>query len=87
VKSSSIPKTTALIANRPKPCEYEVIENPEKWDEMIERSNGGRTVPQIFIGDTHVGGAMDMFELDKKGGLDPLLAPFLKRLAHNPTAA
>ncbi len=67
--------------------EYEVIENPEKWDEMIARSNGGRTVPQIFIGETHVGGAMDMFELDKTGGLDPLLAPFLKRLAHKPTAA
>ncbi len=60
--------------------EYEVIENPEKWDEMIARSNGARTVPQIFIGDTHVGGATDMFALDKQGGLDPLLAPYLKRL-------
>lgn len=60
--------------------EYDIQTDPALVDEMIERSNGGRTVPQIFIGDTHVGGAMDMFELDKKGGLDPLLTPFLKRL-------
>ena len=53
--------------------EYEVADNPEKLAEMIERSNGGRTVPQIFIGDTHVGGAMDMFALDDAGKLDPLL--------------
>jgi len=63
--------------------EYDVLQNPEKLPEMIERSNGGRTVPQIFIGKTHIGGAMDMFELDRRGGLDPLLAPFLRR----PTAA
>lgn len=53
--------------------EYEVADNPEKLAEMIERSNGGQTVPQIFIGDTHVGGAMDMFALDDAGKLDPLL--------------
>ena len=53
--------------------EYEVADNPAKFAEMIERSNGGRTVPQIFIGDTHVGGAMDMFALDEAGKLDPLL--------------
>lgn len=60
--------------------EYEVLQNPERLPEMIERSNGGRTVPQIFIGNTHIGGAMDMFELDRQGGLDPLLAPFLEKL-------
>lgn len=58
--------------------EYEVIEQPEKFDEMVERSNGGRTVPQIFIGDVHVGGGTDIVNLDKAGGLDPLLEPFLK---------
>lgn len=47
--------------------------NPELRDEMIARS-GRRTVPQIFIGDTHVGGCDDLFELDRQGGLDPLLA-------------
>jgi glutaredoxin 3 len=34
---------------------------------------GRRTVPQIFIGDTHVGGCDDLFELDQRGGLMPLL--------------
>lgn len=41
---------------------------------MTTRSNGGRTVPQIFIGDTHVGGFDDLVALDRAGGLDPLLA-------------
>jgi glutaredoxin 3 len=40
---------------------------------MIART-GRRTVPQIFIGDTHVGGCDDLHELDRQGGLDPLLA-------------
>ena len=41
---------------------------------MTERAHGRRTVPQIFIGDTHVGGYDDMAALDRRGGLDPLLA-------------
>ena len=41
---------------------------------MIQRSGGRRTVPQIFIGDHHIGGADDLFALDRKGKLDPLLA-------------
>ncbi len=53
--------------------EYEVAEDPERFAEMIKRSNGGRTVPQIFIGEIHIGGAMDMFALDRAGKLDPLL--------------
>lgn len=47
--------------------------HPEQRDAMIERT-GRRTVPQIFIGDTHVGGFDDLALLDSKGGLDPLLA-------------
>jgi glutaredoxin 3 len=43
-----------------------------KKDEMIARS-GRRTFPQIFIGDTHVGGCDDLHNLDHSGGLDPLL--------------
>ena len=39
---------------------------------MIERT-GRRTVPQIFIGDTHVGGCDDLMALDRAGGLQPLL--------------
>ncbi len=41
---------------------------------MTARANGKRTVPQIFIGDTHVGGCDDLHALDDAGGLDPLLA-------------
>lgn len=42
--------------------------------EMLARSNGQMTVPQIFIDDFHVGGYTDMVKLDQQGGLDPLLA-------------
>ena len=41
---------------------------------MVARANGRRTVPQIFIGETHVGGYDDMAALDRRGELDPLLA-------------
>lgn len=46
---------------------------PERKDEMIART-GRRTVPQIYIGDTHVGGFDDLAALDREGGLVPLLA-------------
>ncbi len=42
--------------------------------EMLAKSEGQMTVPQIFIGDFHVGGYTDMVKLDQDGGLDPLLA-------------
>ena len=41
---------------------------------MIKRSNGGRTVPQIFIGETHVGGCDDIYALEDAGKLDAVLA-------------
>jgi glutaredoxin 3 len=41
--------------------------------EMIQRSGGRRTYPQIFIGDRHVGGCDDLHDLEARGGLDPLL--------------
>lgn len=46
---------------------------PERRDEMIART-GRRTVPQIYIGATHVGGFDDLSALDRAGGLEPLLA-------------
>jgi glutaredoxin 3 len=46
---------------------------PEKKAEMLAKSNGQRTYPQIFIGDTHVGGCDDLMALDARGGLDQLL--------------
>jgi glutaredoxin 3 len=52
--------------------EIRVDLNPAERDTMIEIT-GRRTVPQIFIGDTHVGGCDDLIALDQKGGLVPLL--------------
>lgn len=46
---------------------------PTRRDEMMQRT-GRRTVPQIYIGDTHVGGCDDLYELEHQGKLDPLLA-------------
>ena len=45
---------------------------PARRDEMMEKT-GRRTVPQIYIGETHVGGCDDLYELDRQGKLDPLL--------------
>ena len=47
--------------------------SPAKRMEMMDRT-GRRTVPQIYIGSTHVGGYDDLVALDQQGGLDPLLA-------------
>jgi glutaredoxin 3 len=41
---------------------------------MAERANGRRSVPQIFINNQHIGGCDDLYGLDSKGELDPLLA-------------
>ena len=46
---------------------------PDRKAEMMERT-GRRTVPQIYVGETHVGGFDDLSALDRAGGLDPLLA-------------
>jgi glutaredoxin 3 len=51
-----------------------VSRDPDRFDEMQARSGGRRTVPQIFIGDAHVGGFDDVCSLDKSGELDKLLA-------------
>lgn len=40
---------------------------------MIKRANGGRSLPQIFINDQHIGGCDDIYDLDAQGQLDPLL--------------
>jgi glutaredoxin 3 len=54
--------------------EIDVSYDASERQRMSERSGGRRTVPQIFIGATHVGGCDDLHALDAKGGLDPLLA-------------
>ncbi len=53
--------------------EVDIGKKPEKRAEMIQRANGGRTVPQIFIGKTHVGGCDQLFALESAGKLDALL--------------
>lgn len=52
---------------------HEVSNDPLLLAEMMARSHGARTVPQIFIGDFHVGGHSDLVALDADGHLDPLL--------------
>jgi glutaredoxin 3 len=54
-------------------AEYDVARTPEKRQEMLGRANGRHTVPQIFIGEHHIGGYDDMAALDRAGKLDPLL--------------
>lgn len=54
--------------------EIDITGDSQRRAEMTRRANGGRTVPQIFIGDTHVGGCDELYELDGAGQLDPLLA-------------
>ncbi len=54
--------------------EIDVYMDAGAREEMVEKSHGGRTVPQIFIGEHHVGGSDDLQELDRAGKLDPLLA-------------
>jgi glutaredoxin 3 len=52
--------------------EIKVDENPADREAMLARSGGRRTVPQIFIGDHHVGGFDELYALDKAGRLDEL---------------
>lgn len=54
--------------------EIDVSRDPNLRAAMTQRAHGRRTVPQIFIGDTHVGGSDDLHALDHAGKLDPLLA-------------
>jgi glutaredoxin 3 len=54
--------------------EIDISREPQRRPEMIDRANGRTTVPQIFIGETHVGGCDDLHALDRAGKLDPMLA-------------
>jgi glutaredoxin 3 len=54
--------------------EVDVGAEPARRGEMTTRANGGRTVPQIFIGGHHVGGGDELYELERSGKLDPMLA-------------
>jgi len=53
--------------------EYDVKSDTARFEEMLAISSGRRTIPQIFINGQHIGGCDDLYALDAKGGLDPLL--------------
>lgn len=54
--------------------EVDVARQPQRRQEMLARANGKHTVPQIFVGETHVGGYDELYALERSGKLDPLLA-------------
>jgi glutaredoxin 3 len=54
--------------------EIDVSADPARREEMLSRSKGRQTVPQIFVGATHVGGSDDLHALERAGKLDQLLA-------------
>lgn len=63
-----------LLANKGVEVEeYDITLGGSKRDEMLNRANGRHTVPQIFIGDRHIGGSDDLAALEQAGELDPLL--------------
>ena len=53
--------------------EYNVAKDSSKREEMFKKSNGAKTVPQIFIGEHHVGGNAELQALERDGKLDSLL--------------
>lgn len=53
--------------------DIDVMANPDLRAEMMQRANGRHTVPQIFVGETHVGGCDELHQLERAGKLDPLL--------------
>jgi glutaredoxin 3 len=55
-------------------AEFDISRDPSKRQEMLKRANGRHTVPQIFIGKTHVGGSDELHGLERAGKLGPMLA-------------
>ena len=68
-------RAKALLTRKGVPfTEVEISDDDARRDEMVERAGGRRTVPQIFVGATHVGGCDDLYRLEAEGRLAPLLA-------------
>ena len=55
-------------------AEFDIWKDPAKAKEMLQRTNGKRTIPQMFIGDHYIGGNDDLQALNRSGELDKLLA-------------
>jgi len=68
-----VPSSCCASAGSRKSKKIRIDLEPARKDEMIART-GRRTVPQIFIGDRHVGGCDDLYAVDRAGELAPLLA-------------
>ena len=64
----------ALFDRKGVPYEEVDASDPDVRRDMIQRAMGRRSVPQIFIGDRHIGGYDEVAALDRRGQLDPLLA-------------
>jgi len=54
--------------------EYRIDLDPALMEEFVKRSNGRKTVPQIFINEEHIGGCDDLYALEEQGKLNPILA-------------
>jgi glutaredoxin 3 len=68
-------RAKALLASKGvEPEEFDITMGGPRRAEMIERAQGRTTVPQVFIDGQHIGGSDDLAALDRRGGLDPLLA-------------
>lgn len=70
-------KAKVLLQKKQVAFEEIKIVSDEMRDAMIVKSGGRRTVPQIFIGEKHIGGCDDLYELDRQKKLDELLRSFL----------
>ena len=68
-------RAISLLSEKGVPfTEIEAGMDPDKRREMVERSGGRNTFPQIFVGGAHIGGCDDMLALERAGKLDPLLS-------------
>lgn len=67
-------KAKSLLENKGLKYEEINVEDPAEREKLLKKANGMRTVPQIFIGDHHVGGCDDLYELEEKGELDKLVS-------------
>ena len=66
-------KTTKILSKIKEIEEFNIWKDPAKAKEMLQRTNGARTIPQIFIGDHYVGGNDQLQEANRNGNLDGLL--------------
>jgi glutaredoxin 3 len=68
-------RAKSLLSRKAVPYEeVDVMMDDRAREEMLAKAKGARTVPQIFIGETHVGGCDELYALERDGKLDPLLA-------------